>query len=38
MLIPRDLVMFCAGSIFGVVALVGLVWVLASYQRRSKRA
>jgi hypothetical protein len=37
MLVPIELVAFCGGVVFGVVALVGLVWLAATYQRRPKR-
>lgn len=36
MLIPHDVVVFCGGAVFGVAGLFGLVWLLASYQRRRR--
>ena len=36
MTIPAEAVYFCSGVVFGVGGLFGLVWVLASYQRKAK--
>ena len=36
MTIPAEAVYFCGGVVFGVAGLFGLVWVLASYQRKAK--
>lgn len=36
MTIPADLLYFCGGVVFGAAGLFGLVWALASYQRKAK--
>lgn len=36
MTIPLEAMYFCGGAIFGVAGLFGLVWLLASYQRRQR--
>ncbi len=36
MTIPAEMVYFCGGIVFGVAGLFGLVWLLASYQRRRR--
>lgn len=37
MTIPMELVSFCGGVVFGAAALIGLVWLAATYQRRNGR-
>lgn len=36
MTIPAKAVYFCSGAVFGIAGLFGLVWLLASYQRRRR--